>query len=82
MYVILRNFLFRFDAEKVHYFSMNMLKKLCALAPTKYLIKKLFYSLTIYIIGRNFDFRNSSNKLQKVRRIFQTCSAVYTETEK
>jgi len=59
MYVILRNFLFRFDAEKVHYFSMNMLKKLCALAPTKYLIKKLFYSPSEKVNVFGLTFRNS-----------------------
>ena len=59
MYVILRNFLFRFDAEKVHYFSMNMLKNLCALATTKYLIKKLFYSPSVKVNVFGLTFRNS-----------------------
>ncbi len=30
MYKLLRSFLFLFDPEKVHYFSMNALKKLCS----------------------------------------------------
>jgi len=59
MYVILRDFLFRFDAEKVHYFSMNMLKKLCAFAPTKYLIKKLFYSPSVKVNVFGLTFWNS-----------------------
>src|ERR1700759_2629446 len=29
LYTALRNLLFAFDAEKVHYFSMNVLKKAC-----------------------------------------------------
>jgi len=59
MYVILRNFLFRFDAEKVHYFSMNLLKNLCAFAPTKYLIKKLFYSPSKKVNVFGLTFKNS-----------------------
>jgi hypothetical protein len=59
MYAMLLKILFRFDAEKVHYFSMNMLKKLCALAPTKYLIKKLFYSPSEKVNVFGLTFRNS-----------------------
>jgi len=38
---------------------MNMLKKLCALAPTKYLIKKLFYSPSEKVNVFGLTFRNS-----------------------
>lgn len=42
MYSLLRKFLFLFPPEAVHYFSMNMLKLLCAIPPVRWLIKKSF----------------------------------------
>ncbi|TDH19843.1 quinone-dependent dihydroorotate dehydrogenase [Segetibacter sp. 3557_3] len=42
MYALLRNMLFRFDAEGVHYFSMNALRTAGRLAPVKHLIEKQF----------------------------------------
>ncbi len=42
MYALLRNMLFRFDAEGVHYFSMNALKTAVTFAPFKHLIEKQF----------------------------------------
>ena len=42
MYNLLRSFLFLFDPEKVHYFSMNALKLLCKIAFVKKLIAKQF----------------------------------------
>ena len=42
MYKLLRNILFWFDAEKVHYFSMNLLKFCCKFSFLKYLLKKIF----------------------------------------
>jgi dihydroorotate dehydrogenase len=42
MYKILRSFLFLFDPEWVHYFSMNSLKLICKLPFGKSLTKKLF----------------------------------------
>ena len=42
MYNLLRSFLFLFDPEKVHYFSMNALKLLCKIAVVKKLIAKQF----------------------------------------
>ncbi len=42
MYKILRSFLFLFDPEWVHYFSMNSLKLLCKLPFGKALIKNVF----------------------------------------
>ena len=42
MYTLLRSFLFLFDAEKVHYFSMNALKLFCKIPLVKPLISKMF----------------------------------------
>lgn len=42
MYTLLRSFLFLFDAEKVHYFSMNGLKLLCKIPFIKQSISKSF----------------------------------------
>ena len=42
MYKILRSFLFLFDPEWVHYFSMNSLKFICKLPFGKAIIKNLF----------------------------------------
>ena len=42
MYTILRNFLFFFGPEKVHYFSMNALKLACKIPFLKQLIAKNF----------------------------------------
>ena len=43
MYKILRSFLFLFDPEWVHYFSMNSLKLICKLPFGKGIIKRMFY---------------------------------------
>ena len=42
MYNLLRNFLFFFDAEKVHYFSMNALKGLCQIPLIKQMIARQY----------------------------------------
>ncbi len=42
MYKLLRNFLFLFPPEKVHYFSMNLLKGLCSIGFTRKLIRRSF----------------------------------------
>lgn len=42
MYQIVRNILFWFDAEKVHYFSMNMLRFFCKFSFIKKYLKKKF----------------------------------------
>jgi len=42
MYPLLRSFLFLFDPEKVHYFSMNMLKALCSIGLIKKIITRSF----------------------------------------
>jgi dihydroorotate dehydrogenase len=42
MYGLIRNMLFRLDAEDAHYFSMNMLKGLCGIAPIRILLNSIF----------------------------------------
>ena len=42
MYKILRNILFWFDAEQVHYFSMNFLKLVCKISFIKKIISKKY----------------------------------------
>ena len=42
MYKLLRNILFWFDAEQVHYFSMNFLKLICKVGFIKKMISKKF----------------------------------------
>jgi len=42
MYKLLRSFLFRFDPERVHYFSMNSLRFLCSIPVVKKIISKQF----------------------------------------
>ena len=49
MYQLLRNILFWFDAEEVHYFSMNMLRFLCGFSFVKKILKKKFTP------GKNFS---------------------------
>lgn len=51
MYKLLRNILFLFDAEKVHYFSMNCLRFLCSIG----FIRKILIS--IYKSNHHSDFR-------------------------
>ncbi len=43
MYKLLRSFLFLFDPEKVHYFSMNVLKGLCSIGFIKQAITRFFH---------------------------------------
>ncbi len=42
LYPLIRNILFGFDAEAVHYFAMNSLKKGCSIAPVKKLLQSSF----------------------------------------
>ena len=42
MYPLLRSFLFLFDPEKVHYFSMNIMKALCSVGFIKQIITSCF----------------------------------------
>lgn len=57
MYKLLRSFLFRFDPEKVHYFSMNSLGFLCKIG-FKGLLEKMFKPVgakPAHVFGLNFS---------------------------
>src|SRR5664279_1065988 len=43
MYKLFRNILFWFDAEKVHYFSMNLMKFFCKFSFIQNFLKKVYY---------------------------------------
>jgi dihydroorotate dehydrogenase len=58
MYQLLRNILFWFDAEEVHYFSMNILRFFCSFPFIKNFIKKNFtpqQSFSIEVFGITFS---------------------------
>jgi dihydroorotate dehydrogenase len=60
MYKSLRSFLFLFDPEKVHYFSMKMLKIVCSIGLTKTLLQKIFQpkgNLQFTALGLTFPNR-------------------------
>ena len=42
MYSLIRNILFLFEAEKAHYISMNMLKKICSVNVFRKIISLIF----------------------------------------
>ena len=42
MYSLLRNLLFKMEAEQAHYFSMNLLRAACSIGPVKSIISKCF----------------------------------------
>jgi len=60
MYRIIRNILFLFPTEWVHYFSMNCLRAICSVPLTELLIKRLYTAhdsrLTTHVI--NLEFKN------------------------
>jgi dihydroorotate dehydrogenase len=64
MYKFIRNILFLFPPEWVHYFSMNCLKVLCSIPLIKWLIRKTHDSRPAYRTGRltthvvNLQFKN------------------------
>ena len=57
MYNLLRNILFFFDAEKVHYFSMNALKAICKIEFFRIVIKKIF-AAQMPVKAMNLEFVN------------------------
>jgi len=57
MYNLLRNILFFFDAEKVHYFSMNALKAICKIGLFRIIIRK-FYAAKMPVRAMNLEFTN------------------------
>ena len=59
MYKLLRNILFWFDAEKVHYFSMDILKFLCRSSFIKNFLRKKYSPAAR--LSRNFFGLNFSN---------------------
>ena len=60
MYKLLRNILFWFDAEDVHYFSMNTLKFLCRIPLFKNIIRKQYSASEIHseTAAFNLSFKN------------------------
>ncbi|MFZ9300273.1 MAG: quinone-dependent dihydroorotate dehydrogenase [Chitinophagaceae bacterium] len=58
MYDLIRNILFRFDAERVHYFSMNSLRYLCAIPGLRSMLTALFKPKNIPVTAFGLNFRN------------------------
>jgi dihydroorotate dehydrogenase len=58
MYKLLRNILFWFDAEQVHYFSMNFLKLVCKIGFIKKMISKKFTPKDIPVNIFGLQFKN------------------------
>ena len=59
MYNLLRSFLFLFDPEKVHYFSMNVLKTLCSVGLIKKIISRWYQpNNNIQFSLFNIQFKN------------------------
>lgn len=60
MYSLLRNLLFKMEAEQAHYFSMNLLRVACSIGPVRQIISKCFTpsrpELTRTVFG--LPFRN------------------------
>lgn len=61
MYQVIRNLLFLLDAERAHYFSMNLLKICCRLPIPGYFLRKWFSPTGTHLSKKLFglDFRNS-----------------------
>jgi dihydroorotate dehydrogenase len=58
MYKLLRNILFFFDAEWVHYFSMNMFKSICKFRIAKKMIKNLYHPKNYPVEAFGLTFKN------------------------
>jgi len=58
MYKLLRNILFWFDAEPVHYFSMNFLKLLCEIPFVRKTIKDSYTPKNIPVSAFGLQFKN------------------------
>src|SRR4051794_19098735 len=58
MYKLVRNILFLFDAEQVHYFSMNALKSICRIGILKRIIKKKYQPENGLIKAFGLTFKN------------------------
>jgi len=60
MYQLLRSFLFLFDPEKVHHFSMKMLQVLCSMSFTKKMLEGMYRpkgNLSVQIFNNRFPNR-------------------------
>jgi len=58
MYTLLRNILFWFDAEQVHYFSMNFLKLMCKVGFIKKIIRNTFTPKPLPVEAFGLFFKN------------------------
>ena len=60
MYSLLRNLLFKMEAEQAHYFSMNLLRAACSIGPVRKIISKCFTPSRPELIRNVFGlpFRN------------------------
>src|ERR1035437_9226873 len=58
MYKLLRNILFWFDAEQVHYFSMNFLKLICKINFIKKIISKTYTPVDSPVTAFGLQFKN------------------------
>ncbi|MBI1342860.1 MAG: quinone-dependent dihydroorotate dehydrogenase [Terrimonas sp.] len=59
MYTLLRRFLFLFDPEKVHYFSMNILKGICSMGWMRHLLARYFACRSQPVGIFNIRFKNA-----------------------
>lgn len=60
MYSLLRNLLFKMEAEQAHYFSMNLLRAACSIGPVRKIISKCFTPSRTELVRTVFGlpFRN------------------------
>src|SRR5437868_6375545 len=58
MYKFLRNILFLFDAEQVHYFSMNVLRLICRVGFLKKIIEKKYQPKSHLTQAFGLTFKN------------------------
>ena len=58
MYKLVRNILFLFDAEWVHYFSMNFLKSICRVSFLRAIIKTMYQPANKPVQAFGLTFRN------------------------
>lgn len=58
MYTLIRNILFRFDAERVHYFSMNSLQNLCKIPGLRSMLTMSFKPKPSPVSIFGLQFRN------------------------
>ena len=59
MYSLLRRFLFFFDPEKVHYFSMNLLQAICRVGVCRKIVTGIFAPANMPVTLWKLSFRNA-----------------------